>query len=210
MDKLKTQTFKVGHIETEIISDYFPSSQERVLDDVFSIASELHDEVRQNYDQQEYSVHLRHVWHIARLYIEEVDEDIRYEVNCAAILHDVLEDTRTTYNDLKKLLTATHSFSESEIYTIIEMVYALTQEKGRTRTERHNNKYYQGIKDTPGATFVKLCDRLANMSYSFEKNSKMVKTYVKEHQEFKEKLYDGNYLSLWEEIEKIVDAYNNS
>ena len=47
-----------------------------------------------------------------------------------------------------------------------EIVYALTNDKGRTRAERAGEKYYQGIRETPYAPFVKLCDRLANITYS--------------------------------------------
>jgi hypothetical protein len=47
-----------------------------------------------------------------------------------------------------------------------EIVYALTNEKGRTRHERAGEKYYKGIRETPYAPFVKLCDRLANVTYS--------------------------------------------
>ena len=48
-----------------------------------------------------------------------------------------------------------------------EIVYALTNDKGRTRDERAGAHYYAGIRETPYAPFVKLCDRLANMTYSF-------------------------------------------
>ena len=47
-----------------------------------------------------------------------------------------------------------------------EITYALTNDKGRTRAERAGEKYYQGIRETPYAPFVKLCDRLANITYS--------------------------------------------
>ena len=47
-----------------------------------------------------------------------------------------------------------------------EIAYALTNDKGRTRAERAGEKYYKGIRLTPYAPFVKLCDRLANISYS--------------------------------------------
>ena len=47
-----------------------------------------------------------------------------------------------------------------------EIVYALTNDKGRSRAERAGEKYYQGIRETPYAPFVKLCDRLANITYS--------------------------------------------
>ena len=47
-----------------------------------------------------------------------------------------------------------------------EIVYALTNDKGRTRAERAGERYYRGIRETPFAPFVKLCDRLANITYS--------------------------------------------
>ena len=47
-----------------------------------------------------------------------------------------------------------------------EIAYALTNDKGRTRAERAGEKYYKGIRETPYAPFVKLCDRLANITYS--------------------------------------------
>ncbi len=48
-----------------------------------------------------------------------------------------------------------------------EIVYALTNDKGRNRAERGGDRYYQGIRATPYAPFIKLCDRLANTSFSF-------------------------------------------
>ena len=47
-----------------------------------------------------------------------------------------------------------------------EIAYALTNDKGRSRAERAGEKYYQGIRETPYAPFVKLCDRLANITFS--------------------------------------------
>ena len=65
-----------------------------------------------------------------------------------------------------------------------EIVYALTNDKGRTRAERAGEHYYKGIRETPYAPFVKLCDRLANMSHSFargnEANMAMRRVYAKE------------------------------
>ena len=47
-----------------------------------------------------------------------------------------------------------------------EMVYALTNDKGRSRAERAGEHYYAGIRETPYAPFLKLADRLANITYS--------------------------------------------
>ena len=78
--------------------------------------------------------------------------------------HDSIEDARLTYNDVVR--TARKWMTEEQAQMAAEIVYALTNEKGRTRAERAGEKYFQGIRATPYAPFVKLCDRLANVTYS--------------------------------------------
>lgn len=63
-------------------------------------------------------------------------------------------------------------------------MYAVTNEKGRTRVERANENYYKGIRETEGATFVKLCDRIANVQYSKMTKSSMFDKYKKENVNF--------------------------
>lgn len=88
--------------------------------------------------------------------------------------HDLIEDTRVSYNDVKE-----HLGQEAA-----DIIYALTNEKGKNRKERANNKYYEGIRNTPGAVFVKLCDRIANVQYSKMTGSRMFEMYKKENIEF--------------------------
>ena len=105
--------------------------------------------------------------------IEGDIEDILEEIELAAWGHDLIEDTRTSYNDvLFKIGNAAH------------IIYALTNEKGKTRSERANDKYYEGIRDTPGAVFVKLCDRIANVQYSKMTGSSMFNKYKRENDHF--------------------------
>jgi hypothetical protein len=65
-----------------------------------------------------------------------------------------------------------------------EIVYALTNEKGRNRKERAGKRYYEGIRNTPYAPFVKMCDRMANIRYSCGSynmgNLRMAKVYEDE------------------------------
>ena len=81
-----------------------------------------------------------------------------------AYYHDSIEDARLTYNDVMKV--ARGFMTDEQALMATEIVYALTNDKGRTRAERAGEKYYQGIRETPYAPFVKLCDRLANVTYS--------------------------------------------
>ena len=88
--------------------------------------------------------------------------------------HDVIEDCRVSYNDVNN-----HLGQEAA-----DIVYAVTNDKGKTRGERAGDKYYQGIRDTPGAVFVKLCDRIANVQYGKMTKSRMVEMYKKENDNF--------------------------
>lgn len=91
-----------------------------------------------------------------------------------------------TYNDVLK--EAKKFFNDEDAKTATEIVYALTNEKGRTRAERANDKYYEGIRETPFATFIKFCDRFANYSYSVENKTSMAKKYKYEMPHFIETL----------------------
>ena len=73
-----------------------------------------------------------------------------------------------------------------------EVVYALTNDKGRTRAERAGEHHYAGIRATPYAPFVKLCDRLANMTHSFTAsdggNHRMRTVYQQEWEHFRQSI----------------------
>ena len=86
-------------------------------------------------------------------------------------------------------------------------MYALTNEKGRTRKERANDKYYAGIRQTEHATFVKLCDRLANVQHSLKIGHGMLNRYRKEFKEFKEQLYFPKYDEMFDKLESLI--YSN-
>ena len=88
--------------------------------------------------------------------------------------HDLIEDTRCSYNDVKSKLG----------YEAADIIYAVTNDKGKNRKERAGDKYYEGIRNTKGAVFVKLCDRIANVQYSKMTGSRMFEMYNKENDNF--------------------------
>lgn len=88
--------------------------------------------------------------------------------------HDLLEDTRCSFGEIKNELGPEAA----------DIIYAVTNEKGRNREEKANSKYYEGIRNTKGADFVKLCDRIANVEYSKMTRSRMLETYRKENERF--------------------------
>jgi (p)ppGpp synthase/HD superfamily hydrolase len=142
-----------------------------------------------------YEFHLRMVAHVGEKYKHLLDNTKDYftgdlVVNPTAQVttrnacmiacwgHDLIEDCRVSYNDVKDVLGQEAA----------EIIYALTNEKGRNRKERANEKYYDGIRNTRGAVFVKLCDRIANVQYSKMTGSRMFKMYMKENVEFTKSL----------------------
>ena len=129
----------------------------------------------------------------------------------AAYYHDSIEDARLTYNDVMR--TARKYMDEPHALMATEIVYALTNDKGRTRAERAGDRYYQGIRTTPYAPMVKLADRLANMTYSNqntnEANRRMQKVYSDEWPHFIGQITvknDDLRLSLPAEMIEAVNA----
>lgn len=105
---------------------------------------------------------------------DDVSETLRHACLVATWGHDLIEDTRVSYNDVKRQLGQAAA----------DIIYAVTNEKGKNRKERANDKYYEGIRNTPGAVFVKLCDRIANVQYSKMTKSRMFEMYKKENEHF--------------------------
>lgn len=130
-------------------------------------AHDLHQSVNQTYgDELPYGYHLDMVVNGIREYGELVltREDDLIPLFFGGYYHDSIEDARMTYNDVLK--EARSIMTEEQALMATEIAYALTNDKGRTRAERAGEKYYKGIRETPYAPFVKLCDRLANITYS--------------------------------------------
>lgn len=154
---------------------------------VISIAKNaefIHNEVNQRYDDKPYFVHLSSVAHYTEVYghnVCESENDI-LPLIFGAYFHDSIEDARLTYNDVTAI--ARKYMTNQQAYLAAEIVYALTNEKGRNRETRANDKYYSGIRETPFAPFVKMCDRFANMSYSSMNKSRMIDIYKKELEHF--------------------------
>ena len=164
-------------------------------------AIEAHASTNHTYDNKPYSIHLIMVVNMARKYIDIIPAEFQDEVLSACWLHDTIEDCRLTYNDIKK------EFGEY----VAEIVYAVSNDKGKNRSERAGNKYYDGIRRTAWATFVKLCDRLANIKYSSETKSRMLQVYQKEQEHFIECLLSSDkhkrqYVGLIEEMNLILST----
>ena len=158
-------------------------------------AIDAHNSINQKYNNLSYDVHLSNAALIAINFDYLIPVEDRNNVISSVWCHDILEDvSRISYNDLKK---ATNE-------TVAELAYACTNEKGRTRAERANDKYYEGIRNVKYARFVKLCDRIANLEYSLSIKSRMFEMYKKENIHFRSELYSIEYDDMWNYIETLI------
>jgi len=111
-----------------------------------------------------------------------------------AIGHDLIEDARVTYNDLE------HKVGKN----VANIIYCLTDEKGRNRNERHSDIYFEELAKNEIAVFVKLCDIISNVKFSLLTNSSMYNKYRKEYPYLKEKLYNNRFDVLFTDLEKLL------
>lgn len=162
------------------MKEKFTQEQREELDEIAENAITLHREVNQMYDGKPYGYHLSMVAEIMDGISEDLNPDYEtYKVLWfACFFHDSIEDARLTYNDVAKKAMKYMNLEDATLAT--EIVYALTNEKGRTREERANQKYYEGIRRTLYAPFIKACDRLANVRYSRKTESGMYEKYKSE------------------------------
>lgn len=145
----------------------------------------------QKYGSHDYDYHLRKVYDIVTHYYS--DE----KLSIAAILHDVLEDTDTTFDYLVNRFGC----------DVACLVYAVTDEPGNNRKER-KEKTYPKIKSNPYAIVIKIADRLANVRESKINNPELFLMYEREYPEFRNHLRIGVIgYHIWEELDRIFSYY---
>jgi (p)ppGpp synthase/HD superfamily hydrolase len=161
---------------------------------------DAHNSANQKYDDYlPYEFHLHAVGRTAAefMYLEtaglkECDRNaIARNIIIAAYGHDSLEDLALSFNQVK----------EATSYQVADIVFACTTEKGKNRTERFNDKFYQTLRSTPHASYVKLCDREANCWYGNLTGSSMLQMYKKEHSKFVSEIYLDRFAPLIKRIE---------
>lgn len=147
-------------------------------------------------DEVPYTYHLEMVVNVLNRFGVDTGDGF-FVMKSAGYLHDVLEDTQTSYNDILE------RFGEE----VAELVYAVTSERGRNRKER-NAKTYPKIKGFPNAVKLKLADRIANVEYGSATGGK-VDMYRKEMPEFEAGIRspdeeDQITKNMWDYLKKIL------
>ena len=160
-------------------------------------AISCHKMILHKYDDiYDYEYHLKMVRDIGDFFIEYIPDKYRDVVFAAIWEHDTLEDCGMicSFMDLRRIN-----------YHVSLIVEAVSTGKG-TRKERLSDDYYKSIKKEEFATFVKLCDRIANVRQSGFINKKPIfDMYKKEYEHFKEMLYvPDEYEKMWSLLDYLM------
>lgn len=153
----------------------------------------------QRYGSAPYSAHLENVVDVIKKYITLLDEECHEDVIAAGYLHDSVEDTDTTPEMLKSMFNL----------RIAELVLRVSNERGWDKKEILF-KTLPKIWQNKQATFLKLCDRIANGSNSRKGDSDrakaLYKRYSGEYPIFRYALkVEGEFNDMWNELDAIFD-----
>lgn len=147
----------------------------------------------QKYGDKPYEYHLQKVVDNVIDNINELDGLYWFNPITIAIatawLHDTLEDTKVTATD----------FERAGISDVVQFVINVTDAPGANRKERKLNTWHK-IRRSEISIYVKLCDRLANVSEGGK-----LDMYREEMPLFEAALYfPGQFEGLWEKIRKAL------
>lgn len=122
-------------------------------------------------------------------------------VSLALTAHEAQEDFRMSYNDVKNVATNLGNTVAGEM--VADIVFCVSDEKGKSRAERKNEKYYTELSENKLAVFVKLADISANTLFSKLTGSSMYKKYKSEFTHFKEMCYIEEYKEFFDYLERL-------
>ncbi len=162
---------------------------EKLLDRAREFALTAHG--AQMYGAHPYKVHLDAV--------VDLLEPFGIDAQIIGYLHDVIEDTATTANDVKRTF-------DPFICTCVEL---LTDAEGKNRKERKEKTYARLAKVDGAETLaliVKTADRLSNVrACRLDENERLLNVYRDEHPAFRSAAYRVNLCeNLWAELDALI------
>ena len=136
------------------------------IDKAFLLANHAHR--NQSYGIFPYSYHLTEVYRLLKSHTNDTN------LLVSAILHDILEDTDITFEQVEKYFGT----------KVAKIVDAVSDGEGNNRKERKESMYrkLEGFAD---AIIIKLVDRICNINNCIaDDNKHKLKMYIDEHSRF--------------------------
>lgn len=145
--------------------------------------------------------YIRHLIHVSSILLSLNTKQASYsDIITAGWLHDILEDTNTSYSELKT------NFGEN----VANLVYLVTNEIGKNRQEiweKTKTKISTDVK----AVIIKVADRIANIEYSLQhKNKQKFNMYISEKESFNFiNIYSNDEYILHKDLKQMWKHLNN-
>lgn len=169
----------------------FKNMESQLISKARSLAFAYHK--NQRYGSHPYSYHLQMVVNFARIYSELIPKEAREDVICAAYLHDILEDTLCTQDEILRALNP-------RILLLVKLL---------TKNGSDPEIYFNLVAQDDLAIFVKLCDRYANvLACVQDENLEKLAKYKKQNPYLIRILLNKNYIELMEGIEGLLLAFD--
>ena len=176
-----------------------------ILDQIKNFADQAHGEQLRKYSPERYIVHPARV--MARL--KEFTDD--QTVLAAALLHDVLEDTTTTREQIEEFLRPL--FGDVDTQRTIKLVEELTDVYTKNNFSQWN-RYKRKKKETerlekvsPEAQTIKYADLMDNTSEIVQQDPDFAKRYLEEARKLLRRLKKGNSNLRERAIEHVKKAF---
>lgn len=135
-------------------------TKDEILRLVKDFADEAHGEQMRKYIPQRYIVHPIEVMEICSRYTDDIS------ILCAALLHDVLEDTPTTKGEIETFLLTLLDKKQTEktIRLTVELtdIYTKTSYPHLNRRARKEKEHERSAQNSPDAQTIKYADIISN------------------------------------------------
>jgi (p)ppGpp synthase/HD superfamily hydrolase len=174
------------------------------IEEIKAYAQKCYDDANCKYGNENYFTHILMVESFAIKYKDVfiLAED-SYNTLCSTYTHDTIEDAKQTYNDIMRVAGK----------DIADITLAVTDVHAENRLMRHLLTMHKTVKDHR-AIILKLCDILANATYSKETKSSMYPRYVEEYpyrkaifktalKWYSKQLNNEVLNTLWDELDEV-------
>ena len=171
----------------------FPRSQQ-LIDFAYEYAKEAHGEQKRKYTGEPY---IEHPVEVAKL-VMQANPDC--EMVCAALLHDVIEDTDKTYEDIR---------DSGFMFGVADLVLELTDiskpEDGNRAARKKLDREHLA-KASERAKTIKLADLISNSKSISEHDPRFAEVYMHEKKMLLPHLKEGD-AGLFKKAQAILDNY---
>lgn len=177
---------------------------EEVLQQVKDFADKAHGEQTRKYSSDRYIVHPARVMELCRPYTSSLP------ALAAALLHDVLEDTPVSRNEMHHFLRSVMTEEDAAQTTqlVVELTDVYTKEKyPRLNRKRRKQKESLRIEKTSGESqTIKYADIIDNCMEIAEQDPEFAPTFLNECRRLLEKIPKGNPELYTQAKEAVRDA----